>query len=372
MRLMTNRRALPVAAAGLAAALLLGACSSSGSGGGSSSSAGGGSSGAASSGKPPHETIGYVDIAASGGMQKRWYNFLTAAAKPLGWTVKMTDANGVASTALQGVQSYVSQGVNAIIISCVDTGPLVPGLAAAKAANIPVIALGCEVPPPTNLYSATYAENEQSLATSLNNYLNKALKAKTCQQVAVLQDNTILVGRERSTYFINALKGSGFNIVATPVIPETSIVPSTTTAISATLAAQPGTCAFVPAFDFSVGPAVAELQALGKSSTVGVYSYYADDVNLPLLRKPNSALQAVVDGPVEQVSLVAIDQLLAHFMKGAVIDPSAASSLTVPFTVFTKANAPANPAGYITPWSISTYLTPYLQKWNSTYNLKLR
>lgn len=362
MTVMSKRRALAAVAAGIAAALMITACTS-GSGGSSGT--------AAKSGKVPHETIGYVDVEASGGMQKRWYNFLTAATKALGWTVKLTDANGVASTALQGVQQYVAQGVSAIVISCVDTGPLVPGLNAAQQANIPVIALGCDVPPPTNLYSAIYAENEHLLASSLNAYLVSELKAKNCKGVAVLEDQTILVGRERSAFFVNALKKSGFNVVATPVIPETSIVPSTRTAISSTLAAHPSTCAFVPIFDFSVGPAVAELQSLGKSSTVGVYSYYADDVNLPLLRQPGSALQAVVDGPVEQVSLVAIDQLLAHFMDGTKIDPNAASTLKVPYTVSAKKNAPADPLGYVTPWSVSEYLNPYIQQWNSKYKLHL-
>jgi ABC-type sugar transport system substrate-binding protein len=367
MTVLSRRRALPAVAAGLAAALLISACASGGPG----AASGGGPGTAAKSGKVPHETIGYVDVEASGGMQKRWYNFLTAAARSLGWTVKLTDASGVASTALQGVQQYVSQGVSAIVVSCVDTGPLVPGLNAAQQASIPVIALGCDVPPPASLYSAVYAENEHLLASSLSTALVSALKARNCKQVAVLEDQTILVGRERSAFFVNALKSSGFNVVATPVIPETSIVPSTRTAISGTLAAHPGTCAFVPIFDFSVGPAVAELQSLGKSRTVGVYSYYADDVNLPLLRQPGSALQAVVDGPVEQVSLVAIDQLLKHFLTGAKISPNAAAALKVPYTVFTKKNAPANPPGYVTPWSVAKYLNPYIQQWNSTYHLHL-
>jgi ribose transport system substrate-binding protein len=337
-------------------------------------SGGSGSSGASaiSSGKVPHKTIGYVDIVASGGMQKRWYNYVTAASKVLGWDVKLVDANGVAATGLKGVQQFVSQGVDAILVSCIDTGPLVPGLTAARNAGIPVIAVGCTQPPPTNSFDAVYAEPEQALANALNGYLVTALKAKNCKNVAVLQDRTILIGRMRSDYFIKALKDSGFNVVATPVIPETSIVPSTRSAILGTLTAHPETCAFVPIFDFSVGTAIASLKSLGKSSSVGVYSYYADDVNLPLLREPDSALQAVVDGPVEQVSFVAIDQLLAHFLRGAKIDPNAADSLKIDFTNFTKANAPAFQTGYLTPWDTATYMKPFIQKWNSTYHLTLR
>src|SRR5205823_5205084 len=136
---------------------------------------------------------------------------------------------------------------------------------------------------------------------------------------------TILVGRLRSDYFINALKKAGIQLVSTPVIPETSIAPSTTQAIKGTLQAHPDTKAFVPVFDFSVGPGVQALKSLGPSAKgVAIYTYYADQVNLPLMLQKDSPIKGVVDGPVEQVSLVAVDQLLRHFNTGEPLDRNAA------------------------------------------------
>jgi ABC-type sugar transport system substrate-binding protein len=320
---------------------------------------------------PPKKTIGYVDIEASGGMQKRWYNFFTAATKELGWTVRLTDANGVSSVGLSGIQQYVNDRVNAIVVTCLDTAPLLPGLQAARAAKIPVIEIGCQEPAPLSAWNAVYAEPERQMANYFSSYLVKALSARKCDQVSVLQDDTILIARLRSTMIITALRKAGVNVVSTPVIPETSIVPSTQAAVSGTLTAHPGTCAFIPIFDFSSGPAASELETLN-NTTAKVYTYYADDVNDPLLLNPASPLVAVVDGPVEQVSLVAVDQLLNHFMTGAPINEKAANGLKVPFTIFTKSNAPKNYSGYITPWSVNKYLTPFVKKWNAKYGFKLR
>lgn len=362
MQHKTNRRVKMLTAIVIPLALITAACGSSAPNG----------QGGSTVGTVKHQTIGYIDIVAAGGMQIRWYNFLTAAADKLGWDVKLVDAGGVATKALQGMQRFVSEGVSAIVVSCVDTGPLMPGLRAAKAANIPVIALGCAVPEPVDAWDAVYAEQEQPLAEALSAYLVTELKKQDCNKVSVLQDRTILVGRQRSDFFISALKKANFDVVSTPVIPETSIVPSTQTAVSATLAADPATCAFVPIFDFSVGATVAQLKSLGKADSVSVYSYYADNVNLPLLLEPKSSLKGVVDGPVEQVSLVAISELLNHFQTGDKIDRNAADNLKIDFNVITAANAPKNIPNYITPWDTNEYLAPFISEWNKKYGLSLK
>jgi ABC-type sugar transport system substrate-binding protein len=327
---------------------------------------------AAKSASPPKETIGYVDIFSSGAMQQRWYNFFTAATKQLGWTVIDKSANGVTPAALAAVRNFVASHVNAIVVSCVDTGPLRPGLEAAHAAHIPVIALGCQNGPPNNAWDATYAESDPQLARTLGAYVVSQLKAKGITEASVLQDRTILVGRLRSDYFISTLRKAGIKLVTTPVIPETSIVPSTDQAVRSTLSAYPNVGAFIPVFDFSVGPAVQTLGQLGKSSSVAIYSYYADLVNLPLMLKPGSPIKGLVDGPVEQVSLVAIDQLLHHFMTGKPVDRNAGTNLHVKYVIFTPANHPPYAKSYVTPWSSSKYLAPYVAKWNKEYGFSLK
>jgi ABC-type sugar transport system substrate-binding protein len=344
---------------------------------GSSSDDAAGSSTAATSAsqgvkKPDAKTIGYVDIMSAGAMQKRWFNYFKAASDTLGWKVIDQSANGVGSAGLKAVQAFVQQGVDAIVVSCIDTGVLRPGLVAAKRANIPVVALGCQNGPPDDAWDATYAEDDQALAEKLASHVVAEFHQQGVTKASVLQDRTILVGRLRSDYFINALKRAGIELVSTPVIPETSIAPSTTQAIKSTLQAHPDTKAFIPVFDFSVGPGVQALKSLGSSAKgVGIYTYYADQVNLPLMLKTDSPIKGVVDGPVEQVSLVAVDQLLRHFNTGKPLDPDAGKQLKVDYVIFTPKNAPKATPGYVTPFPVGTYLAPFVQRWNSEFHYQL-
>lgn len=325
---------------------------------------------AAHAAKPPSETIGYVDINSSGAMQKRWYHFFTTATKLLGWKVVLDNANGVPATGLTDVRNLISQGVNAIVVSCIDTSTLHPALVQAKHAGIPTIALGCQNGPPTGDWSATYAESDPALARFLAAYVVKYLKAHHITSATVLQDRTLLIGRLRSDYFISALRKAGIKLVSTPVIPETSIDPSTTTAVDSALSADPHLGAIIPVFDFSVGPTVAAL-ASQHATHVSVFSYYADQVNLPLMIKAGSPIKGLVDGPVEQVSLVAVDQLLRHFVTHAAINPSAADRLKINYTIFTPSHHPKYTASYVTPWNVDSYLAPYVHAWDSAYHYKL-
>lgn len=320
--------------------------------------------------KPPAETIGYVDLNAGGAMQKRWYHFFTAASSTLGWKVIYDNANGVPATGLTDMRNLIQQGVNALVVSCIDSSTVNPALLQAKHAGIPTIALGCQNGPPNN-WSATYAENDPALAKFLGAYVVKYLKAHHIRTASVLQDHTILIGRERSESLIAALKKAGIKLVSTPVIPETSIDPSTTQAVNSAISADPNLGAIIPVFDFSVGPTVQALSALHNHKTV-VFSYYADQVNLPLMLKPGSPIKGLVDGPVEQVSLVAVDQLLRHFETKAPLNPSAANSLKIPYVIFTPQHHPKYTSGYVTPWNVDSYLAPYVKSWNAKYHLHLK
>ncbi len=330
-----------------------------------------GSSGTTSStsGGVKARTIGYVDVLAAGAMQKRWYDYFVKGADKLGWKVKLADAAGDPSVALTDAENFINQGVDALAVSCVETGGLRAALDDAKAKNIPIVAVGCAEPPPTDAWSGVYAEDDPGLAKTLAKFVVQNLGAGS--EVGILSDAALLVGRERTDLITSELKNAGINVVATTVIPETDIVHSSTVGTADILNGHPNVKAIICVFDWSAGPAIAAIQQAGKTSSVNVYSFYADQVNLPLMIKPGSPLKGLVDGPVEQVSLVALDQLLAHFQNGSKIDPNAAKSLNVNFTVFTPDQHPDLTANYVGPWSLDKYGKPFFDKWNKTYGLHL-
>ncbi len=349
-----------LAATALACALALGvtAC-----GGGSSTSSTTPQSGVKA------RTIGYVDIVAAGAMQKRWYNYFTLGAAKLGWTVKLADANGDPTVALKDAENFINQGVDALAVSCVETGGLRSALDDAAAKGIPVVAVGCAEPPPTTAWSGIYAEDDLGLAQALANFLLKQIGPGT--EVGILADAALLVGRLRTDLIKSELLSSGINVVANTVVPLTDIVHGSTVATSNILNSHPKVKAIICIFDFFAGPAITAVQQAGKQGSVNVYSFYADQVNLPLMLAPGSPLKGLVDGPVEQVSLVALDQLLKHFQNAAKLDPNAAQGMNVPFKVFTPQDHPDFVTGYITPWDFNTYAKPWFDKWNQAYGLNL-
>lgn len=335
-----------------------------GCGGGNSTSGG-----ASTPGGVKARTIGYVDIVAAGAMQKRWYDYFVKGATKLGWKVKLADAAGDPSLALTQAENFINQGVDALAISCIETGGLRAALDDAKAKNIPTIAIGCGMPPPVEAWSGVYAEDDAGLAKTLATFITSKIGAGS--EVGILADAALTVGHIRTDLITSELKSAGIKVVATTVVPLTDIVHGSTVGTADILNGHPNVKAIIAIYDFFAGPAIAAIQQAGKESTVSVYSFYADQVNLPLMIAPNSPLKGLVDGPVEQVSLVALDQLLAHFEKGAKIDHDAAKNLNVQFTVFTQDQHPTFAEGYVTPWSLDQYGKPFFDKWNQTYGLHI-
>ncbi len=112
-------------------ALLAAAC------GGSSDDAGSGGSGGSGS-----QTIGLVTISATDSNNARVITGVKQAAEEEGWTVKVVDAQGNADQANSAMRTFATQKVGMIFDLVFPTSSLGAGLAAARAADIPVATWG--------------------------------------------------------------------------------------------------------------------------------------------------------------------------------------------------------------------------------------
>ena len=86
--------------------------------------------------------LGIVTISASDAGNARVIKGATAAAKAAGWTVQVTDAAGSAANANAAIKNMVNKKAAMIFDLVFPTTSLGSGLAAAKAANIPVATWG--------------------------------------------------------------------------------------------------------------------------------------------------------------------------------------------------------------------------------------
>lgn len=340
-------------------ALALGACGSDDDGGSSSGSSGGTG--------VEQRTIGYVDQLHAGAMQQRWYNYFKAATDSLGWEVRLQDAKGDPALGVTQAVNFVNQGVDAIVVSCLDTGPMRRALVAAERDDIPMIGLGCPTPQPEE-WSAVYAEDEAALSRTLADYIVEQAGGDR-GETAVLYDTQLLAGRIRYETLTEELESSPVEIVGSQVIDLTNIEATSRQATSTFLNSNPGLSSVISVYDYFAPPAVSAIKSADRVGEVEVYGYYADSHNLPILRAPNSPLTALVDGPVEQVSLLAVDQLLAHFENDEDFDSGATDELDVEYEIFTPENAPKYSKDYVTPYPVERYLRPFEERWRKEHGL---
>ena len=85
--------------------------------------------------------IGYVSMMMAADSNARAYDAFEKAAGANGWEVFLTDAAGDIVKVAEGVQNYVGQGVDVIVVTCGEIEPIKDGLAAAKEAGIPVFCM---------------------------------------------------------------------------------------------------------------------------------------------------------------------------------------------------------------------------------------
>lgn len=314
--------------------------------------------------KVQKRTIAYVDIVAAGAMQRRFYSYFTAGADALGWEVILQDGAGDPTKSNTAAVAMLNQGIDALVVSCADSAPMRPALQLAKSKGIPTIQVGCAMTD-ENAWDASFPIDDVSVGRTLGDYVAKEIGENA--EIGILGDTTILAGKVRADALKAALESSNPKIVGEQSISLSDPAGATRKTVSTYLTANPDIKAIFAIYDFFAPPAGNTIKSAGKADTVNLYSFYADAVNVPYMRTEGSPLKAVADGPVEVVSLLAIDQLLGHFEAKKPFDSSAGNKLTIKYDIFTQDNLPPESADYLTPYPVEPHLAEYVKKWSAEY-----
>lgn len=354
------------AAFGLLAVLValgLAACGSSSGSSSSSSSEATTASAGSGSGKTevPKKTIGWVDATLAGSYQQRIYQVGKAALEHVGWEVKTVDTKGEPATAASGVSSLVSSNVDAIIMSAVTPSTARAGLLQAKDKGIPVLMVGSAVDNSLNesLDLTYYGENEQELTEPLAKLI--AEQVKPGSKIGILSTTSLASAVERTESLEKSLGEDGIDVLK-PL--ETSFDFSAGQAnASALLNQNPDLAAIIPVFDLWTAATVSAIKSAGRDE-VAVYSYYADAVNTPLMRKNPTIVKGLADGNMIISPLIAIEQLLGYFAEEKEIEPDAAEGKFTYEAVTSKNLPPGSQNG---PISIEEATEPYYQRWDQKY-----
>jgi ABC-type sugar transport system substrate-binding protein len=362
MKNAVHLRGMFVAATILGTLIGVSACGSS------SASNSTGTTSAVGSGKkaPPKLTVGFVDAAATVGVNSQIFDVFQQGGTALGWKVIHENANNVPATALQDTQLLIAQHVNGIVFSSVPSSWVHAALLAAKAANIPTIDIAAPETP--NTYSGQYTF-KYTLASQrqLVNVMAKSVP-RGSQVAAMVNPILLQYGSEQPT-LIPTLKAAGYNVILKPVGLAANIDQLYQQASAAVVQAHPGIKAMVDDVGGVVNDDRLGLQSAG-AKNVDLYGYSVDSESVQGLLAPNSPLKAVQWDDYDGTAAIALDQLLNHAATGA---PLATALTTTGTKIYTLTNLPAqvkaNPSGNVDPVPASITLAPYIAKWGKTYAL---
>jgi len=357
-----KRRALYSAAVTAAIAIFAAGCGSSSS---SQSSSGGGSSSASSSAsassgggiKVAPRTIGVDDLARSSPADNSVDTAIEAAGKVLGWKIIAVDAAGSPQKFATTFDAFVTQHVDAILLTSGPTTLASAAMKRAQAAGIPVIGEAGGVGPNPGV-AAQYVENETKMAQQLIDYI---LKQNPKAQIADLTASIITAGATREQELKKAVAASsGAKIVASAEPDLTNPVVTGIKDTTDLLTAHPQINAVWAVFDNFAKAAETALR--NQHSSAKLYSFFGTPQNLADLRA-TTPLVAVSDVDLEHTGLVAIDQLLKHFQSKAAIDPNALLKSPLTYQVTTKSNITASGPTY----PIGADLATFVAKWKQEY-----
>jgi ABC-type sugar transport system substrate-binding protein len=309
----------------------------------------------ASSAAPPKITVGFLNILGASPAANYNQQQFQRAAKVLGWKVNVVDAQGDPAKMASGIQSFVTQKVDAIVTVAVAPAAAQQALTAAKKAGIPALSIAGANPDPNHLYAAEIQPNDSELGAITGQFMCDTLPKGAHVVAQVFPPLEALVRRDNVAEAI--FKQCGIKVVATHQVDFSNANADSVKSTTDMLRAHPQAVGVYADQDFEFPAALQAIRQLGKTGKIKVFGFLSDPENLALLRKGGSAA-SIADADYTPAGWIAADQLLQFLgPKHTPIDPQATwNILQMKETLLTPKNVPpgtsypfADPAKFFIP-----------------------
>jgi ABC-type sugar transport system substrate-binding protein len=218
-----------------------------------------------------------------------------------------------------GIQSFVTQKVDAIVTIAVAPASSQQALTAAKKAGIPAITIAGPNPDPNKLYAAQIAPNDSALGAISAQHLCDTLGkgAKIVAQFFPPLDALV----RRDTVAKAVFGHCGVTVVASHQVDFANAVQDSTKSTLDMLRAHPeATGVWADQTEFAA--AVNAVNQLGRGKKVKVFGFLAGAETLGTLRKGLPAV-SLADANYNPCAWIAADQLLQFFGSKKPVDPNA-------------------------------------------------
>ena len=252
------------------------------------------------------------------------------AAQELGADLQIVDANNDPARQVQAIETFVTQGVDAIIVVAIDVEGIKPALTSAADAGIPSVAIDAEVDVPPA--SAFIGVDNSGAGTEIGNYTAKYISDNYPDgaQVGIVGALNSFIQNQRRDGFTEALTGAeGVEIL--PAVDGQNVQETALTAAENLVTANPGIDIIYATGEPALIGVVAAVEAQGLTDSVKVIGW---DLTTQSIRGIDQGfVQAVVQQDPYQEGYEAVRATIA-LANGESIE----KQILIPITIVTQDN----------------------------------
>jgi len=253
-----------------------------------------------------------------------------AAAKAAGAELVIFNANDVPANQNNAIETYIQQKVQGIIVVAIDVNGVVPAVAAAAAAGIPVVAVDAILPPGPQKaqIGVDNAKAGQAIGEYFVDYVQKSAGGKA--KIGIVGALNSFIQNIRQKGFEDVVKGKP-GITIAQVVDGRNIQDNAMTAAETLLTGNPDLTALYATGEPALLGAIAAVESQGKQNSVKVFGW---DLTAQAIKGIDAGyVVAVVQQDPSGEGSAALNALVA-LNKGQTVE----KIINVPITIVTKAN----------------------------------
>lgn len=219
------------------------------------------------------ETIALVTI----NQQALFFNQIndgaTAAAEAAGVELVIFNANNVPSAQNDAMETYISQGVDAIILVAIDVNGVKPAISEAVAAGIPVIAIDAQIPDGDNqtFIGVDNLQAGRDIGQFFVDYVDEEMGRNAT--VGIVGALNSFIQNQRVDGFVEAVEASDMSIEILDTVDGQNVQDVALAAAENLMTANPGLDAIYASGEPALIGAIAAVESQGLTDSVKVFGW---------------------------------------------------------------------------------------------------
>jgi ribose transport system substrate-binding protein len=254
----------------------------------------------------------------------------TAAAEGAGANLVIFNANNDPAAQNNAIETYIAQGVDAIIVVAIDVNGVMPAVEQAAGAGIPVLAVDAILPEgPQNTQIGVDNEGAGAeIGQAFLDYVDKEMDGSA--EIGIVGALNSFIQNQRQKGFEDTIK-SNADVTVVGVVDGRNIQDNALAAAENLITGNPGMTAVYATGEPALVGAVAAVEAQGATDRVKIFGW---DLTEQVIKAIDDGfVVAVVQQDPERMGAVAVESAMT-LIEGGTVDPV----IPVPVTIVTKEN----------------------------------